>query len=74
MTISVRNVDDALFKEFKIAAARRDKNVGQAMNEAMRGWLDQQEGKTIPITRMRTFDFGKGTERLSQEIDETLYG
>lgn len=72
MTISIRNVDEKLFKKFKIEAKKRDMNIGQAVNHAMRKWLNEE--KKPSILEFEPMSFGPGSERLSEEIDEILYG
>ncbi len=73
MTISVRNVDEELFKEFQIEAKRRNMITGEAMNEAIRSWMRSKQKKPGMLA-MKTWNFGAGTENLSQEVDEVLYG
>ncbi len=74
MKISVRNVDKQLFKELKLRAQREEKTAGQALNEALRLYLQQDRKSRKPLSKLPSFDFGSGTERLSEEIDEVLYG
>lgn len=70
MTISVRNVDAELFKEFQYEAKRRGKNTGEAVNEALRKWLHEHHKPSILDIKPR--NLGPGTELLSQQVDEIL--
>lgn len=72
MQLSVRNINERIFKAFKTKAVKEDLSVGEAMNLAMQLWLEGKKGK-VSILDLKPMDFGKGTEKLSKEIDKTLY-
>lgn len=74
MIVSVRNVDENLFKEFSIEAKRRDRAVGEAVTEAMKLWLHEQPARIMRLKDIKPWDFGPGTEDISQNIDEIAYG
>ena len=74
MQLSVKNVDERIFREFKAEAVREGLPVGKSLTLAMKFWI-QQSRKT---SKVRFLDFeptawGKGTERTSIEIDKILY-
>lgn len=74
MQLSVKHVQDAVFREFKAESAREGLPVGKALTLAMKLWIEQREKK--PRLRFLTFpvrDWGEGSERTSEEIDHTLY-
>lgn len=74
MQLSVKNVEENVFRDFKAESVREKLHLGKALTLAMRYWLQQQ--KRIPKRSLLDFKprrFGKGTERLSEQIDEVLY-
>jgi len=72
MQLSVRDVNERIFMEFKAKAVQNKLNVGQAITLAMKHWLEMHEPKKRLIDFKPT-DWGKGTEKTSQEIDKILY-
>jgi len=74
MNISVRGVEDRLFKEFKAEAIKEGKKIGEALNEAMELWLKARKKRAKFKLRLEPFDWGEGTERLSMEVDKAIYG
>ena len=66
---SIRGIDEDTFKEFKLEAQKRDKTVGEAVNEAMLAWLDSKDKISLDER-----DWGEGTEELSEEYEDELYG
>jgi len=73
MQLSVRDVDESTFRKFKAWAAEEDIPVGKALNLAMT--LCMQKGrKKAKLTDFKPMSFGKGTEKLSEEIDKVVYG
>jgi hypothetical protein len=53
-------------------------NVGEALTLAMKEWLNKErKRKEIDpknLLCIKPFDWGKGTEKTSKEIDKILYG
>ncbi len=73
--ISIRNVNDGVFKEFKAETVKRGMTLGQALTIAMEEWLDEEkENPKLRITDLKPFNWGKGTENTSKEIDKIVYG
>ena len=73
MQLSARDVDERVFKKFKAWAAEEDVPIGKALTMAMDQFMSKRDKKT-KLTDFKPFDLGKGSERLSEEIDEVLYG
>ena len=74
MQLSVKNVEENVFLEFRAESVREKLPVGKALTFAMRYWLQQRKKKSKrSILNFKAMDFGKGTERLSEQIDEALY-
>ncbi len=76
MDTTIRNIDETAFRQLKARAALSGKTLGQALNEAIRGYLGRPGG----AARDRTLrdlvpeEYPEGNERLSEEIDRVLYG
>ena len=76
MNATIRNLDPDLFRRLKARASLEGKTVGQALNQAMLVYLGMipAVNKTRSMMDLPHWDFGPGNERLSEEIDEILYG
>jgi len=73
MQLSVRDVEDRTFKEFKAQAVKEGLTVGRALTLAMQYWIEEEEDKKSFLD-LKPTDWGKGTEHSSEEIDAVLYG
>lgn len=77
LNISVRDVDPTAFREFKVKTVSQGTKTGIALTQAMKEWVGKRE-KEKKIKRsffdLKPWDWGKGNERVSIEVDETLYG
>lgn len=75
MTTTIRNLDEANFRELKAKAAREGKSLGEAVNEAIQVYLHEPVRiKTRSILDLQPIEFPPGNENLSREIDPVLYG
>ena len=74
MQISVRGVDEEIFREFKAVSVRKGLNLGKAISLAMKKWLEEEKREKISFLELEPVDWGEGTEESSKEVDETLYG
>ena len=76
MDTTVRNIDEEAYRALKAWAALQGKSIGEALSALI--WA--HVGRPQPWPRKRSIldlaalDFGKGTTRLSEEIDESVYG
>jgi hypothetical protein len=70
-TICVREVDKVVFKNFKAKAVQNGLNIGDALTLAMHEWVDF---KRVSFLKLKPVKWGKGTERVSEEIDRYVYG
>ncbi|HLD04526.1 MAG TPA: hypothetical protein VJG90_02290 [Candidatus Nanoarchaeia archaeon] len=74
MQLSVKEVDEQVFREFKAESVREGLKVGKALTWAMQFWLESREKKPkLSILDFKPRSWGKGTEHVSEEIDEILY-
>ncbi len=71
MQLSVKNVTEKIFREFKAQAVLEDLPVGEALTQAMKLWMSRSKKPKLHFMDMKTFN---GPRRLSEEIDEVLYG
>ncbi len=77
--IAVRNVDGEVYRRFRAKSVQEKIKLGRALTIAMNEWLSEQNAKTKKkdirnLLKLKPFDFEKGNERLSEEIDDVLYG
>ena len=70
--VLIKKVDDRAYKTAKILAIKNEKNVGEIVSEAVMLLARQQQRKGLKS--IKPFKFGPGTENLSMEIDDILYG
>lgn len=74
MQISVKDVEETVFREFRAESVRGGLKVGRALSLAMKSWLEKKERRPkMSLLDLKPTDWGKGTERLSEEIDKVLY-
>jgi len=76
--ITVRDVNKKVLRKFKSKIVEHEMKMGQALTEAMREWIKQKKIESEKIdagilVRTKPFDWGKGTEKTSKEIDEILH-
>jgi plasmid stability protein len=79
MDTTIRNLDERLYRRLRARAVASGMTVGEAMNEAMRAWVTDvarsaRESSAISIRDLAPQPFPKGNERLSEELDDHLYG
>jgi plasmid stability protein len=76
MDTTIRNLDPKAYRALKARAVLLGKNVGDAVNEAIRAWLARPESqpKRGSLRDLRPVALPKGSERLSEEIDDIVYG
>ena len=76
MDATIRNLDEKTYREIKARAALDGKTLGEMVSEAIRTYLAQPRG----LPRLGTLrdlvpeDYPEGNDRLSEEIDEVVYG
>lgn len=75
---AIRGIDEETYRKFRERALGERLKVGRALTLAMKEWIKKERKKeTIDprnLLKIKPFDWGKGTERASKEIDEILYG
>lgn len=76
MNATIRNIDGNLYRMLKARAAREGRTIGEVLNDAIRSYLSESSS---PRKKRSLFDiapepFPPGNERLSEQIDEILYG
>lgn len=76
--IGVRDVDEEVFRKFRALTVEEKMKLGEALTLAMKRMIqekkkERKEGNTKLLLEVKPFDFGKGTENLSEEIDDILY-
>ncbi len=78
MIITVRDVEEQVFREFRTKAVSRGMKTGIAANEAFREWARKDEPKKLKkrsfFDMVKPWDWGPGSENSSMEIDKNVYG
>ena len=74
MDTTIRNIDPFVYKSLKAKAAADDITIGEAINRAVREWLNIEPKKHKSILDIKPEHFGRQHMYLSEEIDEILYG
>ena len=75
MNITVRGVDEEVFRRFKARAVEEGMRLGEALTQAMEMWLQQRSLKPkARLLDIRPFNWGEGSKRVSVEIDRIIYG
>lgn len=76
MDTTVRNLDDNTYRELKARAALEGRTIGEVLSDAIR--LYTQAAPPFPkrgsLANLVPEKFSKGNERLSEEIDQVVYG
>jgi hypothetical protein len=74
MNVTIRDLDEVTFKKFKAKAIEEGMKLGEAMTQAMALWIKQRNIKQkASLLDVKPFNWGKGTEKTSIEIDKILY-
>ena len=77
MDITIREVDDDLYRQAKSRAALMGTTVGGVVNLALEKWLEeeaQSKAKKGFCDLLKPVRFGRGTEHSSENVDELVYG
>lgn len=76
--ISVRDVDTEAFRKFRAMSVRERLKLGEALTMAMKKLMEEKENRKNNgiknLLALKPFDFGRGSEKLSKEVDKVLYG
>jgi plasmid stability protein len=73
---TIRNLDEAAYRQLKARAALTGRTIGDLLNEAIRSYLARPEPPAgrRSLADLAPVDYGEGQERLSEEIDAIVYG
>lgn len=72
--ITVRDVDSEVFREFKAEAIKKGLTLGSALTIAMGKFRNELGKKKQKFTSLKPIAWGKGTEQVSEQVDQILYG
>lgn len=72
--ITVRDVDQEVFREFKAEAIKQGLTLGSALTIVMEKFRKELGKKKLNFTSLKPVPWGKGTERVSEQVDQILYG
>lgn len=75
MNVTIRGLDEAVYKRFKAKAIEEGMKIGEALTQAMEMWIKHRSLKPkASLLDVKPFNWGEGTEKVSVEIDQILYG
>lgn len=80
LNVTVRNLDEDVFRRFKAKAVEKGLKLGEALTQAMEAWVKQGSMKPrgrlseIRLSEIKPFNWGEGSENASVEVDAILYG
>lgn len=74
MDTTIRNPDEQAYRELRSRAVLQGRNVGDLLNQAIRAYLAQLPGPRETLRDLKPEPFPEGNERLSEQIDEVVYG
>lgn len=75
MNITIRNISRKVYQEFKAEAAKRNLKIGEALTLAMQEFIkSEKKNGNLSILDFEPFDWGEGTETVSEDVDTILYG
>jgi len=75
MNITIRDIDEVVFRSFKARAVEEGMKLGEAVTQAMELWIKQRNTKLkASLLDIKPFNWGEGTEKVSVQIDQVLYG
>lgn len=76
MNTTIRNLDEAAYRELKARAALEGKTIGEMVNQAIRCYLARPDllPKRGSLRDLIPESYPAGNERLSEEIDAIVYG
>lgn len=72
--VTIKEVDEHAFRELKAAAVKYKMTVGSAFNLAIENWLWSTRKTKSDLKDLKPVSWGRGTERLSEQVDEIVYG
>jgi hypothetical protein len=75
--IAIRDVDEEILRKFRAKTIEENMKMGEALTLAMKRWIEERKKRRVNpkyLLEVKPFDWGKGSERTSVEIDEILYG
>jgi hypothetical protein len=75
--ITIRDIDDHLYRQAKSRAALLGTTMGRVVSQALERWLAEEssgKGRKCFLENLRPVRFGKGSEHSSERIDELAYG
>jgi hypothetical protein len=75
MNVTIRGLNESVFRRFKVKAVEEGVKLGEALTQAMDMWVQEMSDKReVSVLNLEVFDWGKDTEKASVEIDKVLYG
>lgn len=76
METTIRDLDEQAYSALREQAVMQGRNVGDLVNEAVRAYLARVavRQRRSSLRDLKPESFPPGNERLSEEIDDIVYG
>ena len=74
MQITIKNIDESTFREFKAAAVKKGVTLGTALTLAMEKFKNELLKKRDKFTTLKPVSWGPENKYVSEEVDKILYG
>lgn len=76
MDTTIRNLDEEAYRALKAQAALEGKSIGEAASDAIWYYVSRFPAgpRTGRLADFKPVKFPPGNERLSEEVDEVVYG
>lgn len=73
VNVTIRGLDEAVYKRFKAKAVEEGMKLGEAIAQAMGMWIKHGSLKPkVSLLDIKPFNWGKDAEKVSVEIDQIL--
>jgi len=78
-SITIKNINEKLYQEFKAEAVRRGMRISDAINEAIAEWIRKRKYERTKPKKDKLWDIinnpmDLGVETDASKVDEELYG
>lgn len=78
MNVSVRDVDQMIFRKFKARTVEAGLKTGTAMTQALKEWTEKKEkqkkAKKSFFDDFKSWSWGEKNRNASMEVDKVVYG
>jgi hypothetical protein len=76
MDTTIRNIDEEAYRRLRTWAAHEGISIGEALSQLVLRHVElpTRARRKVSFWDLKPWDWGPGTERTSEEVDEIVYG